>query len=294
MGQLFTLTKGILMKIAIKGASGLIGTALTLFLKSQGEDVVSFLQDKNTLEGIDVVINLSGENISSSRWNTHKKKKIYESRVHETLKLVELLNSLKSPPSLFISASAIGYYGSTVENTDETSNPGTGFFASLCSDWEESALRFTKGRVITTRFGIVLSKKGGGLAKMLRIFKMGLGGVISHGKQMMSWISIEDVTRSIYHIIKNDSIKGAVNLTSPFPVSNKEFTLSLGKVLKRPTPFPVPKFLLKLILGQMAEETLLASSSIVPQVLLNTGYVFLYPKITEALFHTLDKKAKSS
>jgi uncharacterized protein (TIGR01777 family) len=205
--------------------------------------------------------------------------------------LAEFLAGLKNPPKVFLSGSAIGYYGSrNDELLNEASSLGFGFLASVCKDWEHAAKPMSDAgsRLVYLRTGIVLSKNGGALAKMLTPFKLGLGGRIGSGKQFMSWISLDDEVAAILFCLGNKNITGPVNLVSPHPVRNEEFTKTLGNVLSRPTLFPLPAFAAKLLLGQqMAEELLLASQRVLPNQLQMSGFSFQYPLLHDALQHEL-------
>jgi len=299
------------MKILISGSTGLVGSELVPCLKDRGHEVVRLIRSeqqssRQTLlwdpehhelnpgdfEGFDAVIHLAGENIASGRWTPEKKRIIKDSRVMGTHMLCELFARVETPPKLLINASAIGYYGNQEDTVlDESSPSGKGFLAEVCRQWEaatEPAVR--KGiRVVTLRTGIVLSPKGGALRKMLLPFKLGLGGVIGSGKQYMSWISIDDLMGVMLHIIGNEAVSGPVNAVAPHPVTNYEWTKTLGKVLKRPAVFPVPEFVVRFMLGEMADEMLLSSTRAVPQKLLAAEYAFLYPELEFALRHLLKK-----
>lgn len=299
------------MKILISGSSGLIGSELMPCLKDRGHEVVRLVRSESQLsddallwnpehhelnpddfEGFDIVVNLAGENLASGRWTVEKKKKIKDSRVMGTHMLCELFAHVENPPQLFISASAVGYYGNQGDRVnDENSFSGKGFLAEVCSQWEASTEpAILKGiRVVKLRTGVVLSPKGGALGKMLLPFKLGLGGVIGSGQQYISWISMDDYLGVILHIIGNDSIQGAVNAVAPNSVTNYELTKTLGKVLRRPTIFPLPAFVARFMLGEMADELLLSSTKVSPDKLISTGYSFLYPELESALIHMLDK-----
>jgi len=298
------------MKIAISGASGLLGSEVSEYLLKKGHTVVRLVRkkpisedeihwnpisgviDKEKLENINAVINFSGVNIGLGRWTIKRKKMLSDSRIDSTRLLAETIAQLKNPPQTFLSSSAVGYYGdsgSTLLN--EGAESGKGFLSDLCVKWEkatDSAMR-AGIRVIQMRTGVVLSSKGGALKKMLPAFSMGVGGKLGSGTQYFSWISIDDFVRAVYHLLISDSIQAPVNINSPEVATNYEFTKILGKVLNRPTILPVPGFVLKTLLGQVAEELLLSSSYAVPQILLGSGFEFKYPRLEDALRFILEK-----
>lgn len=299
------------MKILISGSTGLVGSHLKRALKSLGHHVHSLVRDKikeeesdvfwdplhavidkQALEGFDAVVHLAGENIASGRWNAAKKKKIRDSRVQGTKLLAEALASLKTPPKVFISGSAVGYYGNREDETClELTPSGEGFLADVCRQWEEAASPASDAgiRTVLLRTGVVLAPDGGALSKMLTPFKLGLGGVLGSGDQYISWIAVDDLTAVISFIISDRFMSGPVNAVAPFPVTNRVFTKALGAALHRPTVFPIPAAVLKLILGkEMAEEFLLGSTRVLPDVLLGEGYRFAYPNIEGALQHLLE------
>lgn len=272
------------MKIGVMGSSGLIGTALIPFLAHPGHQIIRLKRDIacDDLEGMDAIINLSGAPISC-RWTASNKEKIVASRVETTKNLFSAIRRMKNPPRIVINASAIGYYGNTGEMTlDEKSGPGSNFLAEVVQSWENACIAPDAVRVVFARFGMVLSQKGGALASMLTPFKLCLGGPIGDGKQFMSWIAIEDVIGALYHILNDNTITGPVNVVSPNPVRNEEFTKELGAALKRPTPFRIPAFMVKGLFGQMGEELLLSSTKVEPKRLLETGYPFLFPRLKDA------------
>ena len=275
------------MKILISGSGGLIGSALVNILSKEGYKITKLVRsenkreensiywnhhkkeiDKSLLEGFHTVIHLAGENIASGRWTTEKKGKIRHSRIRGTEFLCKSLIELASPPKNLLCASAIGYYGNRGnEILTEESGPGESFLTGICTDWEKaSQIVLEKNiRLINIRIGVVLTPKGGALKKMLPPFKMGAGGILGRGTQYMSWISLDDIVKSISYIINEKSISGPVNLVSPEPVTNREFTKTLGKILNRPTFFPVPSFALRTIFGEMADELLLSSTRAEPK-----------------------------
>ena len=289
-------------KVLISGAGGLVGSFLTENLKQWGKHVVPLVRSKEQegifwdpdlqridareLEGFDTVIHLAGEPIANARWNEEKKKRIYDSRVIGTRVLSEALATLKKPPKLLISASAVGFYGDRGDTLlSEESSVGTGFLAKVANDWEAATLpaRTNGIRVVQLRFGVVLSTKGGALAKMLTPFRLGVGGVIGSGDQYMSWVSIDDVLGVVEHIMECEKLDGPINVVSPIPVTNRVFTKTLGKVLKRPTILPMPLFAARLAFGEMVDEVLLSSARMTPTKLIETGYVFRYPQLEKAL-----------
>lgn len=275
------------MRIGITGASGLIGSALTAHFTAQGHTVISCSTrgeiDLATLEKLDALINLAGESLGALRWNPAKKQRIRDSRVQSTQKLVTALNHLQHPPSVLISASAVGYYGadSMVRCTEE-SPPGKDFLASVCRAWEEEAHKFT-GRVIITRLGIVLAKEGGALPKLLSLFKWGFGGRLGTGKQMFSWIALADVIKAIDFLLHHTNAPSTINLCAPSPINNREFTHVLAQLLKRPAFCHLPACLLKLILGEVADAMLLGNYYVSSEVLRASGFSFSYPSLEKAL-----------
>tara|TARA_B100001964_G_C14123801_1_gene549553 strand:- start:62 stop:952 length:891 start_codon:yes stop_codon:yes gene_type:complete len=296
------------LKVAVTGSSGLIGSSLISFLSEKDitfskilrenpkEDEISWKPedgDWNSAfdEGIDGIVHLAGENIASGKWTKKKKEKIRSSRIEGTKRLCEHILKLPTTPSVLVCASAIGYYGDRgMEFLNEGSSRGSGFLPDVCVGWEEATESVSKAgiRVVNVRFGVVLSKDGGALAKMLTPFKMKMGGKIGRGTQYMSWVAIDDVTGAIYHTLVTDSLKGPVNVTAPNPATNKEFTDTLGKVLNVPTVMPMPAFAAKFAFGEMAKDLLLASTKVAPKRLADSGYEFQYPELENALKHILD------
>jgi len=232
----------------------------------------------------DVIINLAGEPLAAGRWTQRRKQRFYDSRINLTDRLYEFFAERNRKPSLVISGSAIGYYGPSLNPVDEHSSPVDGFSHQLCKTWEQSAKRFeTLGsRVCYLRTGIVLGEEGA-LARMLPPFKMALGGPIGSGEQGMSWIHIDDMVGAIMHCINNPQISGAVNATAPKPVSNAQFSASLGAVLNRPAVLPMPGFMVKLLFGEMGEELLLQGQYVLPNKLLASDYLFQYSDLEKAL-----------
>jgi hypothetical protein len=296
------------MKILISGASGLVGTALIKSLEPEGHEIfrlvrhapnsqaeVEWSPDRYSIalariEGFDAVVNLAGDSIAEGRWTEEKKRRIRESRVKGTKLLGDALANLTKRPKTFICASAIGYYGNRGDELlTETSAPGDDFLAEVCVEWEKAtALATEKGiRVVNARFGVILDSHGGALAKMLPPFRLGLGGRVGSGKQWMSWIALDDVIGGIKFALANDSLKGPVNFVAPNPVTNAEFTKMLGKVLSRPTLFPIPAFGVRLAFGEMGDALLLSSQRVKPSQLEKGSYTFLYPELEETLHKIL-------
>ena len=295
------------MNILITGGTGFIGSALCSRLLEENNKIVVLsrhpekikspikaIADLNDLKGsdiFDVVVNLSGEPIANKRWSDKQKHQIFSSRIDITEKLISYFEKLENKPKLLISGSAIGYYGiDKTDNVIEEKEKGDNSFSSeLCQKWEAVALKAEKLGIRTCllRTGIVLGENGGALSKMLLPFKMCLGGRVGHGKQWMSWIHIDDLIGIILYCINNDNLKGAVNGTSPNPVTNQVFTKTLGVALKRPTIFPMPAIVVKLLMGQMGEELLLAGKKIVPKKALDAGYTFKYKILEEALINVV-------
>lgn len=299
------------MIVAVTGTSGLIGSSLVSFLSKKDITVCKILREYPTeneiswkpengdwdtafTDGIDGIVHLAGENIASGRWTKEKKEKIRSSRIEGTKRLCDQILKLPTPPSVFLCASAVGFYGDRgAEILNEDSSRGDGFLPDVCIEWEGAADTISMAgiRVVNLRFSMVLSNAGGALSKMLTPFKMGMGGKIGSGKQYMSWVAIDDVTGAIYHALVTDSLRGPVNVTSPNPVTNKEFTKTFGRVLKRPTIMPMPAFGARLAFGEMANDLLLASTRVEPEKLLDAGYHFQYPELENALKHILNDDA---
>lgn len=295
------------MRIAITGASGLIGSALVAAGKARGDEITRLVRrsapgeegiwdpeagllDTGPLEDQDAVVHLAGENIAARRWTARQKARIRSSRVEGTRRLCEGLARLERPPRVLACASAIGFYGNRGDTVlDESSPAGSGFLPEVCQQWEAAAkpARQAGIRVVHLRFGVVLSAQGGALARMLLPFRLGLGGRMGDGRQWMSWISLDDVVAGILHLLSSEGIQGPVNLVSPQPVTNRDFARTLGRVLRRPAWFAVPRVALRLALGEMADELLLASTRVVPRVLLQASYCFVHTELETALRHLL-------
>lgn len=291
-------------RIAIGGATGLVGKQLSAFLSGGGHTVVPLVRgsdaapargiawnpdqghiDAAALEGLDAVVHLGGVSIAK-RFTAAHKAAVMKSRVESTTLLAKTLGNLRNPPRTLVVASAIGIYGNRGEELlDELSVPGTGFLPEVCIAWEKSAdaARAAGIRVVHLRIGIVLTPLGGALASMLPPFRAGIGGRVSDGKQVMSWIALDDVIGAIHHALMNEAINGPVNLTGPQPVTNAEFTAALGRALRRPTLLPAPAFGIKLLLGEMGEALLLGGGRAMPGALLDSGFRFLCPTVDDAL-----------
>jgi len=302
------------LKIAITGSSGLIGSVVQDYFAKKGHQITLIIRprtpikfnrrvihwdidkkeiDVRGLEGQDAVVHLSGVNLAEKRWSKEFKEEIKESRLQSTRFLAGSLARLSKPPKIFLSASAIGFYGSLKHNDEinEMSPKGDSFLSEVCELWEKSTepVKNVVPRTVHMRFGMVLAR-GGALSKMLPIFKLGLGGKIADGRQMMSWVSINEIPLIMEYLLSSPGISGAVNFVSPNPVLNAEFTKALGDVLHRPALLPVPRFAVRAMFGQMADELLLANARVMPRKLLEAGYKFSYPDLKSALELILNKK----
>ena len=302
------------MRVAVTGSTGLIGSAVVKRLEAEGHQAVRLVRptgssnppgenvigwdpsageiDVGALEGLDAVVHLAGEPIAARRWSAEQKGRIADSRVRGTVLLAGALARLDAPPSVLVSASAIGYYGDRGdERLDEASSGGGGFLAEVCRDWEAAAdpARDAGIRVTHPRTGVVLSHSGGALAEMLPFFRLGLGGRIGNGRQWMSWITLHDEVEALLWLLTAD-VEGPVNLTAPEPVTNRQLTAALGRALRRPTLLPTPKPALWARLGRELTEALLYSSARVePAVLLRRGFRFSHPDIATGLAEVLDR-----
>lgn len=294
--------------VVITGASGMIGSALTDALRADGKRVLRAVRrearsddelswdpeagtiEREKLEGVDAVVHLAGAGIADKRWTVSYKQLILDSRVDGTTLIAKTLASLEHKPRVFACASAIGYYGDRGnEVLDESAISGDGYLPEVCLQWERSCqpARDAGIRTANMRIGVVLSTKGGALAKMLTPFKLGGGGVLGSGKQWFSWIELDDIVRAMQFVVANDSLSGPVNLVAPNPVTNREFTKTLGTVLSRPTVLPMPEFAAKLVFGEMADALLLASTRVVPNALTQAGFEFQQGELEPALRHIL-------
>jgi uncharacterized protein (TIGR01777 family) len=311
------------MTIGITGSSGFLGSSLIPFLTTGGHRVIRLIRHRPTYDDkldlkdvksiqwnpssssytnvsslndnnnqMDAVVNLAGENIFG-RWTKKKKKRIFDSRVNTTRSLCKLLSSLDKPPKVLVSASATGYYGDRGdEMLTEESQSSIGFLSDVCRNWEEATQIAKESgiRVVNLRLGIVLSSSGGMLSKILPLFKMSLGGRIGKGNQYMSWIGLDDLLGLILYAISDESVSGPVNAVSPNPITNADFTTTLGKILSRPTIFSISESIIKLALGEeLANAAILSSSRVIPQRLIEIGYQFRFPDLESVLRHTLGK-----
>ncbi|MBN8549218.1 MAG: TIGR01777 family oxidoreductase [Deltaproteobacteria bacterium] len=296
------------MKILVSGSSGLVGQALIPALQTAGHEIHTLIRSKNAavknahfwdpvagvlaaqdLEGFDAVVHLAGENIAGGRWSASRMQRIRDSRIKGTALLSSTLAACSHPPKVLVSASAIGIYGDRGDETcSEDTSPGNGFLPKVAQEWE-MATKPAKAagiRVVTPRLGVVLSKNGGALQKMLPAFRLGLGGRLGNGRQYMSWIEIDDLIRLLMLLLEDPAFEGPVNCVAPHPVSNAEFTATLAAVLHRPAFCHVPAMVLRLLLGQLADEALLASTK-VTSLRLKGKFEFRYAHLADALRHTL-------
>ncbi|WP_437201244.1 TIGR01777 family oxidoreductase [Planctomicrobium sp. SH664] len=291
------------MRVFITGATGLVGNELVPLLKSAGHEVVKLVRRPSqgsdertwdpqashlpemTLAGCEALIHLSGENVAAARWSAEQKRKIRESRVMSTQLLARAIAGMEFPPRVWVASSATGYYGDRGDELlTEESPPGTGFLSEVCREWEAAtALAEDRTRVVHLRTGIVLSRQGGALKKLLLPFKLGLGGIIGDGEQYWSWIAIQDLARLFQFALEDETLRGPVNGVSPQPTTNREFTKAVGKVLSRPTIFPLPAFVARILFGEMGDALLLASARVMPAAATSHHYNFLYPDIGKAL-----------
>jgi uncharacterized protein len=293
-------------KVLLSGASGMLGSALQRTLAVRNQPVLQLVRrpvasrgqlqwssavaNPALLENLSAAIHLSGANVAAHRWTAGWKREMTESRVQSTHAIATALSQLNHPPKALLVASAIGFYGNRGdEMLDESSGPGSGFLADLCQQWEAAAQPAVDAgiRVVHLRFGVVLGTRvgsnPGALARMVPIFRLGLGGPLGSGRQWMSWIALTDVLDAILFILESPTLTGPVNLTSPYPVTNADFTRALAAAVHRPAILPVPAFALRLALGEMAREALLASARVSPSKLTDAGFPFTYPAIDQAI-----------
>lgn len=280
--------------VGITGSTGLVGSSLAKLLATGGHNVIPLARPGQgpLPERLDALVHLAGEPIGAGRWTPKKMDRIRDSRVDGTRSLVQAIRQTAKPPSVLIAASAVGFYGHRRDEwLDEQAQPGNGFLAEVVQAWEKSALAAEAcgTRVVLLRFGMILSPRGGALAKMLRPFAYGLGGRLGSGQQYWSWLSIDDALGTIYHALFKEQLAGPVNTVAPNAVTNAEFTSALGQVLQRPTLTTIPAWAARLALRQMADELLLASIRAVPRQLTATQYPFRHPEIHAALRHLLGR-----
>lgn len=316
--QLMQLYAPAKLKIAVSGSNGLVGHALCNLLNLFGHEVRSIVRgeqkesnqeapwsrsaDKQTLDGFDSVVHLAGKSIADGRWNPQQKSEIRDSRVQKTRQLCELLASRSQPPKVLICASATGIYGDRGDEVldeestlGESTDRGAGFLVEVGKEWEEACRPAAEAgiRVVHARFGIILSPRGGALQKMLTPAKL-MGGALGAGKQWWSWIGLDDALGALYHCIQSERIHGAVNLVSPQPIQNKDFTGELARVIGRPALFPAPKTMLRLALGEMADALLLSSARVIPKKLIDSGYQFRFTELGNLLRYSLGRNLKHS
>jgi uncharacterized protein (TIGR01777 family) len=298
-------------RILLSGASGMVGSALVPTLRAGGAQIVRLARagapfrageqtvawdpaqpiSPDAVSGFDAVIHLAGENIVG-RWTPTKKARIRDSRIPATTHLAQALAQTKQKPGVFLSASAIGYYGNRGDEVlTEDKGPGSGFTSDLAQEWELATTPAVDAgiRTVQMRIGVILAASGGALSKMLTPFKMGVGGKIGNGRQWMGWVDLQDILGAIHHLLKTDSLKGPVNLAAPNPVTNAEFTKTLATVLSRPAIVPMPAFAARLAFGPMADELLMASQRVSPSKLIASGYSFRFGDLRTSLKAILDR-----
>ncbi len=297
------------LRIAVTGASGFVGRALIPYLTTAGHEVFRLVRratrdpreitwdpaagvlDPKSLEGIDAVIHLAGESVGEGRWTETRKALIRDSRVLGTRTLVDAIKRMERPPKVLVSASAVGFYGTSEDSTfDESSPAGKDFLASICEAWEgEACAAEASGvRVVTPRLGVILDPRGGALQKLIKPFKAGLGGRIGSGRQWMSWVAMDDVVYAIDHAIQTD-LRGPYNVVAPNPVTQAEFARTLARTLSRPSIFPLPAFAVRALFGEMGDSVLLSGQRTLPRVLETSGYKFALPVLEPALRHLLGR-----
>lgn len=291
------------MRIAVTGSTGLIGTALVRSLRADGHEVVRLVRhparaddeaewdplrqyvDARALLGCEAVVHLAGAGIADRRWTEAYRKEIRDSRVLGTAAVAEAVATLDEPPRVLVCGSAIGFYGDTGDRpADEDTRPGDGFLPSLCVEWEEAAQAAEEAgvRTVFARTGLVVSRAGGAWGRLFPIFRAGLGGRLGGGDQYWSFIALHDEIAALRHLIDTETLEGPVNLTAPQPVTNREVTAAMGRVLRRPTLFPVPAVALRAVLGDLSQDVL-GSQRVLPARLLESGFTFAFPTIDEAI-----------
>jgi hypothetical protein len=300
------------MRIVVSGSSGLVGSAVVDYFNGQGDQITRLVRrdargpaeiawhpdgpplEAARLEGFDAIVHLAGESLSDGRWNAAKKARIRQSRVEGTQRLCQSLAGTNARPKVLVSASAIGFYGNRGDELlDENSPSGTGFLADVCREWEAATAPAAVAglRVVCLRLGLVLSPRGGALAKLLPVFRLGLGGPLGSGRQYMSWISLDDLVGVVDRVVRDEGIQGPVNAVSPHPVSNREFARTLGRVLARPAFFTVPALVLRVAAGEMADELFLSGAQVVPRRLVDRGFTFRDAELRPALARLLARSA---
>ncbi|MGW8952880.1 TIGR01777 family oxidoreductase [Streptomyces sp. NPDC055709] len=296
------------MRIAVTGSTGLIGTALVRSLREDGHEVVRLVRrapraadevewdparqyvDAAGLIGCEAVVHLAGAGVGEQRWTAAYKKEIRDSRVLGTAAIAEAVASLEEPPRVLVCGTAVGYYGDTGDRAvDESAPPGAGFLPSVCEEWEDAAAPAEEAgiRVAFARTGLVVAREGGAWGRLFPVFRAGLGGRLGKGHQFWSFISLHDEVAALRHIVDTDTLSGPVNLTAPDPLTNREVTAAMGRVLRRPTLFTVPPIALRVYLGDFAEDVL-GSQRVLPAKLLESGFTFSHPSIEEAIRAALD------
>jgi uncharacterized protein (TIGR01777 family) len=300
------------MKVLVTGASGFIGSALLRALREAGHEPVALVRrtprpgaaeiqwdpagaiDSSRFSGADAVVHLAGESVAAGRWNEERKARILNSRVQGTQTVAATMARATPRPRVLVSASANGIYGDTADKiVTEAEPPGSTFLAEVGRQWESATRAASEAgiRVVMLRIGMVLSGTGGALPRMLTPFRLGVGGRLGDGRQWMSWITLDDLIALILHALVKEAVRGPLNAVAPNPVTNAEFTRALGAVLRRPTPFPVPAFVVRTVFGELGQELLLASNRAVPQAALASGFQFRYPEIRGALEHALKQES---
>lgn len=303
------------MRVAITGGTGYVGSALRRALIARGDEVLVVRRGSpgdtaamwdpsrgwvaaGALDGMDAIVHLSGTSIAAKRWTASRRAELRASRIDSTRVLVDHLRSLEQPPKVLVTASASGYFGNSGATVQTDDGPkGSGFLADLVADWEAEANRASEigVRVVNARFGPIIARDSELISRVLLPFKLGLGGPLGSGKQWFSWVATEDVVRGIMFMIDDASLSGPVNLTAPKPVTNLEFTKALGHALHRPTVFPVPAFVLRLVFGAaLADEAILSDQNVVPSRLLAAGFEFTHPTIEHALDAAFAKQGGAS
>ncbi len=292
------------MKVLVTGSRGLVGSALIPALEGAGHEVARLsrggswnpeagVTEPAAVAGADAVVHLAGENLAAGRWTVERKRRIRESRANGTRALANAIAALPEKPRVLVSASAVGYYGNRGDEIlTEDSPPGRGFLADVCRAWEDATSPAANAgvRVVCTRFGMILSGRGGALERMLPVFRRGAGGPIGNGRQYVSWIALDDVVSAILHSIDEPGLSGPVNAVAPEPVRNSDFAHALGHVLGRPAVLHAPAFMLKIAFGgEMVEQVLLASQRAVPRRLTDSGFRFRHAEIQDALRSALQR-----